>query len=1308
MGKIITTKCKHCGAEVRYSEEAYKLKSEEGDSKPRRCSKCSSGHGKRIKSLPTPYFGFEKNFGKLGGFGSHGRQFTFHGVRIQKEEARRADQSGMDISITDEEIIKLYQKLEQNQVVVMVSPTGTGKSTYVPKRLVQAPDGYEGDFVDRLIRQGQIIITQPRIMATDGTAKTTAKISGEEIGKRGLFGFRHSKEKGSFSAWNKCVSVTDGTLPNWIREGKLGQYSLIMVDEAHERSCNIDLILGFLKRELPKYPQLRVIISSATINAEKFLESFKGVGISCELFDIPSRKKFKKFEHFWQDESVSPKCNCWLCKKSGAKRKEFWQKLWKKKQDTVGKYDLPNVCANFALEILDQTSQGSIIIFLHGAVAIEDATRKIKSRCKSSVEVIPVYKEKRDAKRELERTAGKRRVIVATNIAETSITIPDLVYCINSGWIKQVVWDPATQTQKLESRLHSKDGNSQRGGRLGRTQDGYVYHLFTKQQWDKEMEEHTSPEITRSCLDDSLAKLKAAGISDAGQFPWMEKTDEWDSMAKEMQRADKSLSERGVADSQGHIVEKALSLLNIPRSSTEASVLFSADEQGILFETLTVLMLMSDREGNPHTGSNLYDPFCGLLYWNSSWTAQTKSKVWAIHQGLRIGCRDDLDFVVKLAFCFKKAEISGLSKEWADYHCVNFRNLGRIISEIRELTESLGEEREESLREMDFSNLEKVRALFLSAWPDRIINLISTGDQILHGSGPVSPYCTGNWERSKSALAMAFVEEETVIGNLLQKFPIASFMVSLKGDDKPKDLFLDQRFPIGSWVETKKKGSKTVLLEVSELPSALLQSCKKDVWSEEIPDASIPFNRYFLFAETGDEPVLPEGYWMKGVKSGKARIVRWAEEKGIPFAILSPFSESELQKFTEKAGGEMEVKIHRIVRDPVSKNGFALVRTSEFEIPIEFSELSLSDYGAGLELIEGKTLQLIISGFEVNGYPRLSNLKKVTEDLASIVEEVSESVKTQGSKERRYIELSGITVRIDNDDETAVVAVHRESGVVQIFEIDQKYVPGNNLKYLRLNEEVGLRILALDNGVEIRVDCLVNDEIKARPKSWKEGKTENRISVPACLTDRDLAKWNARPESVEYVKRRSWQYCLQARIVSLKSRMSSFEEWMPVKAVVERISRGDEGQTFVHVVFGDNIPGSIPENRLSPGGHAVGDELSLCIASLDPLRLSDRDMEIRQKKEAVARWKANISNSEDYILDQEERRSRDQAKAMELTIQLFTDSPKWHEIHSQWIVETNGRIAQRNAKILGSRQQIAEWKDKISSVRRELKKLKGG
>jgi len=396
----------------------------------------------------------------------------------------------------------------------------------------------------------------------------------------------------------------------------------------------------------------------------------------------------------------------------------------------------------------------------------------------------------------------------------------------------------------------------------------------------------------------------------------------------------------------------------------------------------------------------------------------------------------------------------------------------------------------------------------------------------------------------------------------------------------------------------------------------------------------------------------------------------------------------------------MEVKIHRIVRDPVSKNGFALARTPEFEIPIEFSELSLSDYGAGLELIEGETLPLIISGYDKNGFPRLSNLKRVMDDLASIAEEVSESgQKTRGS-ERSFIDLLGILVEIVKDQEKATVAIRREGGVIQVFDVNQTYVPGNNLKYLRLNEEITVRLLPPNNGVEVDADCLF-DDVASRPKSWKEGKTENKISVPACLTNKDLAEWNARPESVEYIFRRSWRYCLQARIVFLKSRMSSLEKWMPIEAVVERIKR-EESETYVYVVFGDNIPYSGPKRYLAPDEEvSEGDKLSLCVTKLDPFLLANTIAQIQK-------WKSNISDSEDYISDQEERRSRDQAKVLELTVQLFTDSPKWQEIHSQWIAESNGRIAQRDANIFRARQQIAEWKIKISSVRGELKKLKGG
>lgn len=1141
MAKQITLRCKTCDKLFSYSEEAYRLAAEKGDSRIERCENCSDSHGKEIKDTESPYFQFRKEKELPLIFTPSEAEFSFRGERIPQTEERLANQSGMDISITDKEIVTLYQKLEENQAVVMVSPTGTGKSTYVPKRLARAPEGYTGDFVERLVRQGQIIITQPRIFATLQTAETTAKISGEEIGPYDFFGSKYSGGDNS-GPWNRGVSITDGTLPNWIRQGKLGQYSLIMVDEAHERSCNIDLILGFLKRELPKHPQLRVIISSATINAQKFLDSFREVNISVSLLDIPSRKKFKKYEHFWKCENVVKGCSCWLCEKTKEERRNFWRS----QIDAIKEYDLPEACANFALRILNETDEGSIIVFLHGEVPIKETVKRIKSRCKRDIEIIPIYRQIQDwAEAELKRTEGKRRVIVATNIVETSVTIPDLVYGVNSGWIKQIEWDPATQTQRLKSKLHSRDGNRQRGGRLGRNQDGYVYHFFTKEEWedDNRFEEHTSPEVTRSCLDDSLVTLKAAGLGAVEQFPWMEKPADWTDMAQEMKRAQQSLVSRGVVGQKGEIVERSLDLLGIPRSSIEASLLFLADEQGVLFETLTVLILMSSRDGEARTGANLYNPYCGLLLWDEEWIAKTKAKVSAIHQGLKVGCQDDLDFVVKLTCCFQKAENNNLAREWAEYHFVNYGNLKSLLSEIDELvTKTFGEEREESFRKPDLDSLDKVRLLMTSTWPDRITSL-GPGNlvlcQINNKTGVISFQCVGNWESGEKALAMTLVEGEAVIDGYPQRVPTASFMVSLPNRTLKRDLFVDQRFPIGSWVEIKEGKGKTYLDKLGEAPSSIRISFKKSVWlSEEKKEKTVSFDQRFILNEP--QVVLPQGVWFGQKQANHARIIEWTQQGGVPVAILSPFAESDISKLGKVKGDSLRVNVHRVVRDPIGKNGWASVRTPRFEIPAELSDLNLSDWGPGLEQLEGRALTLVIKDFDADGFPRLSNLEKVMEDMKAVQKEISESKEISASKnktavsQRPYISLSGFVAEIIEDQEKTIVVVPRENGILHPFEITQGYVPGANLKNLRVNEKVVLRLFQVDV-VEIPADNFTEEEVKNRPKKWKIKKEEDKILVPSCCEDSEFEGWSARPEAIDFVKRRSWQYCLQARIVSSES-----------------------------------------------------------------------------------------------------------------------------------------------------------------------------
>lgn len=923
MAKETTLRCKNCGKPFGYSEKAYQLMAERGESRFFRCQECRQPHGREIREVKIPYSPLRKR--AIPGWDFPLFEHTFHEERvIRQEEKKRED---WDFSITDEEILTLYQKLEENSVVVVVSPTGTGKSTFIPKRLIEQAEVYSGDFVDRLIRQGQIIITQPRILATTRVPEAIAKISGSSLGPGHLIGFRHSGEDLS-DRWNRVITITDGTLPNWLREGKLGQYSLIFVDEAHERSCNIDLILGTFRRELPKYPQLRLIISSATINAQKFLEAFREANIPTELLDLSflaEKRRHKGYIHFWKEDSayvLSPEgtlekvkdCRCWFCQKSAKEKSEFW----KTQREAIGEYELPEAIADFVSRIITETEKGDILVFLHGQKAIDDTARIIRAKhSERLVEVIPAYRKvQENVEERLEQKTNKRRVIVGTNLLETSLTLKGAVYGIDSGYIKEAKWDPDTQISTLPTERHSQDGRKQRWGRLGRTEDGYVYNLYTKEEFEK-AEEHTLPEITRSCLEDSLANLKGAGVIEVEQFPWMEKPSDHLQMKKEIERSQQSLKERGVVDRKGEIVEKALELMAIPRSSNEASFLFSADEEGCLFEAMTTLWLMSTREGEVRTGANLYSSGLGLLLWEpereiEKWPAKTKAKVWAIHQELRAGCQDDLDFVIKLAVCFNKARAKGVAvaQEWAERHFVNYKSLQKILSEIDELiAESLGEEREESIREIDITSLDKIRALMASAWPERIVNL-KPGEPITYPVagktkvGVVSPLCVGNWQGKKKAVVASAIEGEAVIEGYPRRVPTASFMVQLPGQREGEDLFVDGRLPVGNLVQTEEKR---------------------------------PVDRDFRIGDT------------------------------------------------------LEAKIHRVARDPVGKGGWIVGRTEEgFEIPIEIGEMSLSPLGYGLERIEGQTLILTVMDLDETGLPRLSNIDKVIEDLSAIRKEISE------------------------------------------------------------------------------------------------------------------------------------------------------------------------------------------------------------------------------------------------------------------------------------------------------------------------------
>ncbi len=1279
-GKINRYVCKNCGRSFEYDEYSFRLKAEKGESRIERCEECRQPHGIEIKETKSPYFTFQQETTKLVNFGLFDSRFTSRGERTLKSYSTEVDFSKIQFGITDEDILKLYEKLEQNQVVVVTAPTGSGKSTLIACRLIIPPEEYKGDLIDRLVRQGKIAITQPLTAAVQRIPETNADLIGSGVGPGHILGLRHGTQAGGregerFDRWNIELTVTDGSLRNWIREGKLNEYSVIMVDEAHQRSCNIETILMLLKNELARYPNLKVIISSATVNAERFRDTFREMGVRADILnlDIASKRKHNYYVHFWKNMQSVQDCNCWLCQNSD-KRKVFWGS----EKDTLTEFELPEVVTRLVIKILKETEEGGIIVFLHGEAIIEDTAREIhKAKGKvdpsNKIPVIPIYSRlgEKEVNRRFNLKGERRRVLVTTNIAETSHTLDDVVYVIDSGYIKESEWNPDTQISTLHSRPHSQDGCHQRWGRVGRVCDGYVYCLYTEEKFNQ-FELHTPSEVARSSLDEVMLNLSASGITDTERLPWLVKPEDFSDpkarkkWQKELQRASRAISENQFVSKNGLVTEKAQEIFHVPRSTRDIDVLALADEYNCALEAAVTLFLMATRDGEPRTGANLYAQGLGLLIWDPEWVASTKMKVWQLHQGLKLGCRDDLDFTIKLAHCFLRAEEKGVAQEWADYYQVNYQRVREALHSSREVIDfHYRSKAQEEVRSLDIGILERVSQILTIAWRNKLVDIKggtpSTYPLTTKGKvGVVSPQCAGDWQKKVKAIVATAVEGEAIVKGYPQEVPNASFMVDLPSRAQKRDIFLDQRFPVGSWVEVKEERGKTYLSKLDEVPLPIRISFKKNIWlSEEKREKMVSYDQRFVVNEF--QGISVQGIWFAQKKANRARIVEWTQQNDVPVAILSPFAESDISKLGKKKGDSLRIKIHRVVRDPIGKSGWVLAQTFKFEIPVEFGELTLSDWGAGLERLEGQTLSLLIKDFDEAGFPQLTNVERVIEDLRDIRKEISESGEKTELSERPYIELSGFVVEIKEGEERTIVVAPRKKGILHPFEIAQDYVPSGNLKNLRVNEEILLRLFQTDM-VEIPANDLTDKEIKNRPKEWEIKEEENKVLMSPCLEDKDLENWSARPEAIDFVKRRSWRYCLQVRIISLKELEDNMKK--AEDAIAKTRMNIDRNQSILV-----KIRQNINENR----------------ARLDKIRQNITTNQNKRETATSEKWE-NIYKS--WIKDSEEQ----EAKVM------------------SWIKEGKEREAERicwieedERKIRDVELSIRDWQEKIKSARKKLR-----
>ncbi|XP_071742100.1 probable pre-mRNA-splicing factor ATP-dependent RNA helicase DEAH5 [Rutidosis leptorrhynchoides] len=439
---------------------------------------------------------------------------------------------------------ELVQAVNDNQVLVVIGETGSGKTTQVTQYLAEA--GYT--------TRGKIGCTQPRRLAAISVAKRVA----EE------FGCRFGEEVGYSIRFEDCTCpetvikyMTDGMLLREILVDKnLSQYSVIMLDEAHERTTHTDVLFGLLKGLVKRRPDLRLIVTSATLDAEKFSAYF----FNCNIFTIPGRT--------------------------------FPVEIFYVKQRAINYLD---AALETVLQIHLTEPEGDILLFLTGEEEINHACKCLYERMKElnvpELIILPAYSalpSETQSKIFEPAPPGKRKVVVATNIAEASLTIDGIIYVIDPGFAKQNVYNPKQGFESLVITPISQASAKQRAGRAGRTGPGRCYRLYTESAFNNEMSPTSIPEIQRINLGFIALNLKSMGINDLMSFDFMDPPSPQALIsALELLYTLEALDEEGLLTNMGRIMAE------FPLDPPLSKMLLASVDLGCSDEILTIIAMIT-------------------------------------------------------------------------------------------------------------------------------------------------------------------------------------------------------------------------------------------------------------------------------------------------------------------------------------------------------------------------------------------------------------------------------------------------------------------------------------------------------------------------------------------------------------------------------------------------------------------------------------------------------------------------------------------------------------------------------------------
>ncbi|MDO5750757.1 MAG: ATP-dependent RNA helicase HrpA [Rothia sp. (in: high G+C Gram-positive bacteria)] len=489
----------------------------------------------------------------------------------------------------------IMRAIAENQVVIVAGETGSGKTTQLPKMCLELGLG----------AKGLIGHTQPRRLAARSVAERIAEELGQQIGETVGYQVRFTSDVSEKSA---IKLMTDGILLAEIQHDKLlSKYSVLIIDEAHERSLNIDFILGYLKRILPQRPDLKVIITSATIDPERFARHFSpsyvpGKGIVDESL---SEEERALAEEILPDDAPP------IIEVSGRTYpvEIRYRPLEGEWDDESEEQDLDPIDGILeAVRELSKEAPGDILIFFSGEREIRDAQDALESMIAKNprmvYDVLPLYARLSLAEQHRVFKPGPRpRIVLATNVAETSLTVPGIKYVIDTGTARISRYSARTKVQRLPIERISQASANQRSGRCGRVSDGIAIRLYSEEDFDSRAE-FTDPEILRTNLAAVILQMVAIGVvrapGDIARFPFVQPPNsraindgvqllrELGALAETTRRVRGSVSKQTVLTSTG----RAMSALPVdPRLSRmiiEGSRRGVAKEMMVLAAALTI------------------------------------------------------------------------------------------------------------------------------------------------------------------------------------------------------------------------------------------------------------------------------------------------------------------------------------------------------------------------------------------------------------------------------------------------------------------------------------------------------------------------------------------------------------------------------------------------------------------------------------------------------------------------------------------------------------------------------------------------